>query len=124
MQPFIPVLLTLLALDAVWLWLRAGYHDRFFYAVQQAPLVVRWVPAAFVYLLLAAALVWVAVVPAQTVSDAVVRGGLVGGALYGFYDLTNFATLARWTWDMAVVDTLWGALASAAAAGIAVAMGA
>ena len=122
MHPFLPVLFTLLALDAIWLWVRAAFHDRFFYAVQQAPLVVRWIPAALVYLILAAALTWGVLRRTETVREAVVSGAIVGGTLYGFYDLTNMATLARWTWNMTIVDTLWGALASAAAAGVAAAL--
>jgi uncharacterized membrane protein len=113
------VLVALLALDAVWLWARADYHNRFFYAVQQAPLTVRLLPAAGVYLLLAAALTWIAVLEASSVQDALLRGAVVGGVMYGFYDLTNYATLARWTLGMTVTDTVWGTLAGAAAAGVA-----
>jgi uncharacterized membrane protein len=49
---------------------------------------------------------------------AVLRGAAVGGVLYGFYDLTNMATLSRWTWEMVFTDTLWGTVAAASAAGI------
>lgn len=118
-REYASVLVALLALDAVWLSARMDFHNRFFYSVQQAPLAVRWLPAAGVYVLLAAAVTWVAVLEASDLRAALLRGAVVGGAMYGFYDLTNYATLARWTVGMSVVDTLWGALACAAAAGVA-----
>lgn len=117
LREFGAVFCVLLALDAAWLWARADYHDRFFYAVQQSPLRLRLLPAVGVYLILAAAVTQLAVLEAADLQNALLRGAIVGGALYAFYDLTNYATLARWTLAMTLTDALWGALAGAAAAG-------
>jgi len=40
------------------------------------------------------------------------RGALFGAIVYATYDLTNLATLKGWSVQMAIVDTLWGALLS------------
>ena len=72
---------------------------------------VRWIPAAIVYILLAFALVSVSK-GAKNMKDAALRGALVGGTMYGFYDATNMATLKGWTWTMVITDTLWGIVGS------------
>lgn len=109
------VLVALLALDAVWLTVRKDYHMSFFYAVQKSPLTVRWIPAAIVYVLLATAITWT-LKDARTLKAATTLGAAVGFVMYGFYDATNYATLERWTAEMAIVDTLWGTVAGAGAA--------
>jgi len=111
MKAFIVTLVLLLVLDAVWLFIRSDYHKSFFANVQGSPLTVRWVPAVIVYLLLAFALVSVGN-GAKSIKDAALRGGMVGGVMYGFYDATNMATLKGWTWTMAISDTLWGIVGS------------
>jgi uncharacterized membrane protein len=114
---FVAILLGLLVLDAVWLTLRKTYHSNLFYAIQKSPLALNWIAVPFVYLLLAGA-IWYVLRGTKSTKDAVLRGAAVGGVMYGFYDFTNMATLSRWTWEMVITDTLWGAVASAAAAGI------
>ena len=44
------------------------------------------------------------------------KGALFGFFAYATYDLTNLATLKGWSARMAVVDTAWGMVVSAAAA--------
>ena len=108
----------LLAADAVWLTFRGDYHRRLFAAVQGgAPLEVRWIPALGVYHVLAAMVLFGALKDATSVGDAARRGAAVGAAVYAFYDLTNYATLKNYTFEMTVVDILWGtALCSATSA--------
>lgn len=114
--PFVGSLAAMGVLDAIYLTLRLTYHQNLFQSVQGSPLTVRILPAAVVYLLLAFAIVYVAVLPARSMNEAVLRGALTGGVMYGFYDATNYATLSRWTLSMALTDTLWGTLCGAAGA--------
>ncbi len=113
------VFFALLALDAVWLTLRKQYHMTLFYSIQKSPLTLRWASVVIVYLLLAFAIAWVFVNHIRSIKDAIVYGGSVGAIMYGFYDATNYATLSGWTVEMAIVDTLWGGVASASAATVA-----
>lgn len=114
--PFVGSLAAMGVLDAIYLTLRLTYHQNLFQSVQGSPLTVRFMPAVVVYLLLAFAIVYVAVLPARSMNEAVLRGALTGGVMYGFYDATNYATLTRWTLNMALTDTLWGTLCGAAGA--------
>ena len=118
---FIVIFLALIAMDAVWLTLRRSYHESLFASIQKAPLSIRIVPAILVYVLVAAAIQYFVFTlgHASTVTQAAKIGGLLGGSMYGLYDLTNYATLRGYTLEMAVVDTLWGVVTCGAAAGVA-----
>jgi len=107
-------------LDMLWLTFRNSYHEALFRSIQQAPLTIRILPAIGIYLLLPIALYLGAVQPALSVLDGARRGAIVGAILYAFYDLTNYATLKKWTLEMAVTDTLWGTTLSAVVAGVGV----
>ena len=110
--------MLILAADAIWLTLRGDYHRRLFAAVQGGvSLEVRWLPALGVYLVLAAMVLFGALKDATGIADAARRGAVVGAAAYAFYDLTNYATLKNYTFEMTVIDIAWGtALCSATAA--------
>jgi uncharacterized membrane protein len=110
------ITVAVLSGDAIWLTLRQSYHEQLFAAVQKSPMVVRWIPAIFVYALLVFALYMVAVRSATSWRDAALKGALVGGTMYGFYDFTNWATLKGWTAYMTATDTAWGAVAGAVGA--------
>ena len=99
---FVVIFLTLIAMDAVWLTLRRSYHEALFASIQKSPLVVRIVPALLVYVLVAAALQYFVFTlgHASTVAQAAKIGGLLGGSMYGLYDLTNYATLRGYTLEM------------------------
>lgn len=106
---FVTALLLLLLLDAAWLTANAPASRRLIAAIQGSPLQIRWVPAAAVYLLIAAGVVAFAVAPpTDSVLEAAGRGALLGLAIYGVYDLTNLATLTNYTVSYAVADIAWG----------------
>ncbi len=106
-------------MDAIYLYLRQTYHQNLFYSVQRSPLNVRLFPIPFIYLLLGFAVYYVALKDAKSLGKALARGAAVGFFMYAFYDLTNYATFTNWTVEMMTIDTLWGTLLSATAAGIA-----
>jgi len=106
---FLTALLLLLLLDAVWLTANAPASRRLIAGIQGSPLEIRWIPAAIVYLLIAAGVVAFAVMPpVESILEATGRGALLGLAIYGVYDLTNLATLTRYTVPYALADIAWG----------------
>jgi uncharacterized membrane protein len=63
-----------------------------------------------------------AVMPAlksDTVATAVLSGLLFGAVAYGTYDLTNYATLRNWSFQITITDIVYGAVSSAIAAALA-----
>jgi uncharacterized membrane protein len=112
MKPFVLFLILLgmtLAIDAVWLTLNYSYHKALFAAIQGSPLTIRYLPAFLVYVVIAAALWYFVFDGGKEKNPALLRAFILGLLMYGIYDLTNYATLARYTLRMTVTDSLWGA---------------
>ena len=82
----------------------------------------RVVPAAVFYFLYLAGMIWFAVRPglaAESVGTAILNGALLGALCYATFDLTSQAVLKTWATHVSIVDIIWGAFATATAAGIA-----
>ena len=85
-------------------------------------------PAAVFYLVYVAGILWFVSLPAVKAGaplQALGAGMVLGLLCYGTYEMTNYATLAAWSWQQVAVDGLWGTLLTgvAAWAGVAVATG-
>lgn len=79
----------------------------------------RIAPAVVFYLLYAMGVVFFAVNPALASASwktAALHGLLLGAFGYGFYDLTNQATLKSWPLALTLVDMAWGAFLTGLAA--------
>jgi uncharacterized membrane protein len=115
---YVGAFLTLAVLDGAWL----GFIARDFYQSRVGDLLLpkpNWGVAALFYLAYPAGVVFFAVVPALDAGSllrAALWGGLLGALAYGTYDLTNLATLKGWSPSVALLDSGWGVLATAAAA--------
>lgn len=108
------------ALDA--LWLRWAGPNLYRPALGEllAPS-FRPAPAIVFYLLYVAALVWFAVRAGHAgggIGAALLNGALLGAICYATYDLTNQATMKVWPVHVTLADIVWGAFASAIAAGV------
>ena len=107
---YLAVLVVLTAIDFLWL----GLIALDFYKRDIGPLMLekpRFAVAAIFYVLCAAGITILAVQPALSAGDwlkAVLLGAVFGLCAYGTYDLTNLATLQRWTYRLAIVDMAWG----------------
>lgn len=110
---------TMLALDGAWLTTNNAYHRTVFATIQNSPLRVRMMSAALVYVLMVGAVWFFAVRSSRTWLEATGRGALIGLAMYGVYDLTNYATLTAYPLTFAVSDMMWGTVLCAASAGVA-----
>ncbi len=85
----------------------------------------RIAPAVIFYLLYPVGIVFFASRPA--LADGSLATAAINGAAFGFfaymtYELTNHATMRLWSWNLVVVDTLWGTVLTAASAVIGVAV--
>jgi uncharacterized membrane protein len=93
-------------LDIPWLYINQAWAGTMIRSIQGSPIKVRIVPALITYIFLA----YLLHIP-KGLSEAF----LLGVAVYGVYDATNYSTLTKYSPTFAVADTLWGgALLSAA----------
>lgn len=113
--------LVFLGLDAVWLSTMA---TRLYKPELQGLLAesFRPTPALLFYVLYIGGIVGFAVLPAAKPLEALLRGAAFGLVAYATYDLTNQATLIRWSTLVTLADLSWGALATALAAAAAKAL--
>ena len=119
MDAFIPIVGmvgTVLVADAIWLTANMSYHTKLIEAIQKSPLLIRGAPAALVYVLIIATLYVFAVLESNSLKDAALRGAALGFAMYGLYDLTNYATLTNYTLQMTLKDMAWGTVLCSAVA--------
>jgi uncharacterized membrane protein len=118
-------LVAMLVLDGLWL----GLVAKRMYQEALGPLMaepVNWPAAAAFYLLYPVGLVVFVIRPELDgggYQGALLRGALFGLIAYATYDLTNLATLKGFPLKIALADMAWGAVASAVAAGAAIAAG-
>ena len=117
LKAFFYTLLTILAMDAVWLTLNYNYHKDLIESVQKGVLTIRLLPAGLTYVLIALAVAYFAIKPSKNVKESVKNGALLGLSMYGLYDLTNLATLKGWTTEMLIKDVSWGTFLCAIGAG-------
>lgn len=114
-------LLAFVVLDGLWL----GVVMTDFYTSRLLPIArvadgrlsPLWAPAALVYVLLAIGIALFVVPRSQSMWQAATLGLLFGLVVYGVYDLTNYATLERWTAALMLTDIAWGSFACALASG-------
>ncbi len=104
-----------LVIDMVWLlWLgRSIYVSEIGEILRQPP---NFSAAAAFYVLYVSGLmimvIWPAV-QAQSVSQALIRGAILGLIAYGTYDLTNLAVMKGFTTRIAIIDMIWGTVQTA-----------
>lgn len=103
------------AIDMIWL----GVVAKPFYRKYLEPLLLEnfnWGAAFAFYFLFLLGLLIFSVLPAAEKNSwqyATFFGGLFGFFCYITYDLTNWATLKNWPWQIVFVDIVWGFVISA-----------
>jgi len=119
---YVVTLAIFAAIDITWLMTMGGQLYKQTLGDILAPQ-IRMAPAVAFYLLYPLGLVIFGVMPglkSGSMATALLYGGLFGFFAYATYELTNFATLRNWTLGITLIDTAYGAAASALAAALAV----
>jgi uncharacterized membrane protein len=114
---YLSTLIVFLTLDAIWLGLVGGS----LYSSALGGLMLdgfRVVPAVLFYLLYISGIVMF-VLPLSRHRGGrwapAIYGACFGLCAYGTYDLTNYAVLRIWTWQLTVIDMAWGVFVTSAA---------
>lgn len=104
MNELVLILLIMLVLDGIYISIIRGQFENMIIAIQRVVMTVKYLPAAFVYILMVTGLYYFIVSKNKSVLDAFLLGVLV----YGVYDMTNYATIKKWSLKIALMDMLWG----------------
>ena len=122
---WIAAAILFLAIDMLWLlWRGRGFY------VSEIGTLLRETPnfgaAGAFYLLYVTGLVIMVIWPAhqaQSVSQALIYGAVLGLMAYGTYDLTNLAVAKGFTAKIAAIDMAWGTLLTASVSAVTVWIG-
>ena len=98
------VLMSLLALDAIYIGLQYKYFSKVYSSIQKSPLKINFIGAAVCYIALTFLLYYFILSKKRNIVDAF----LLGVCVYAVYEGTTYATFTSWPIYMLVVDTLWG----------------
>lgn len=110
-----------LALDAVWLrWASVNLYKPVIGEIMAKDFNVG--AAAAFYFIYIAGMCWFAIKPGLEgggVQAAMLNGILLGALCYATFDLTSQAVMKVWATQISVLDILWGAFVTGAAASVA-----
>jgi uncharacterized membrane protein len=112
---------SFLALDVVWLrWAAGNLYKPVIGEIMAKDFNIR--AAVAFYLIYIAGICWFAIRPGLEgggVQAAMLNGILLGALCYATFDLTSQAVMKVWATHISVLDILWGAFVTGAAASIA-----
>uniref|UniRef100_A0A6C0KKH5 DUF2177 family protein n=1 Tax=viral metagenome TaxID=1070528 RepID=A0A6C0KKH5_9ZZZZ len=97
-------LATLLAFDACYFTATREMLAVQIASVQRVAVQMRMIGAIVCYLLLTVGLWYFILRERRSPWEAM----LLGMVIYGVFDSTNYTIFKKWTWQTAVMDTLWG----------------
>ena len=93
-----------LVLEAIWISSHYSEFKQLFTQVQRSPYRVRIGSVIACYAVLLFTLYFFIIRPKRSPLYA----AILGFCIYSVYELTNYATLSRWTLYMTITDILWG----------------
>jgi len=107
---YLAALLVFGVVDALWLWIMSR---RLYRPVLGEILLtdLRMTPALLFYFTFPIGLTIFSIMPAVAMNSSIAAigyGALFGAFAYATYDLTNYATLRKWTLQLTIVDLAYG----------------
>jgi len=98
------ITVCLLALDGIYLSIFGNQFAKMIFSIQGSAIKLKYISAILCYILLVTGLYYFIILPKRPILDAFLFGVLI----YGVYDTTNHATIQKWKWYLALLDTIWG----------------
>ncbi len=107
---YLATLPAFFALDMLWLGVIAKTtYNKYLGGFMRSP--INWEVAIVFYLIFVLGILYFAVIPATqkgSWSLALINGALFGFFTYMTYELTNWAILKDWPWQIVPIDIAWG----------------
>ena len=100
----IVAIITMMLLDSIYIYLTRTIYGNLIRAIQGTDLKIQIIPALLVYVFLVGGLYYFILLPKRPIMDAFILGLVI----YAVFDLTNLAILDKWSYNVAIMDSLWG----------------
>ena len=103
----IKLIIITLVLDITYLTLTKGSYNSVVKSVQGSEIKLNYIAAALAYFFI----VFIHYYYIEKKNATLRESGMLGLCAYGIFNATNLAIFDKWTWEIAILDTLWGATA-------------
>ena len=110
LKELIVTALVYLTIDITYIKMNISMFKKYFAFIQGSPARFKQNGAVMAYIILTLGLYYFIIKDKRSIMDAF----LLGLFIYSVYDLTNYATLKKWTLAFSIKDTIWGGTVFAA----------
>ena len=102
------IIILLPILDAVYLKLISERFNKQIIDIQGSKVKFRLLPAIICYIALIFGLYYFVINTNETREKKILNAFLLGLIIYAVYETTNYALLDKWSYEMVIIDTIWG----------------
>jgi uncharacterized membrane protein len=102
--------LVLVVLDIIWLKITKQWYFKNIKNIQKSEVIIRMGPTIIVYVLMCMAVLFILLplIYYATAIPKMLTACIIGLCIYGIYNSINYAVFSNYSWQVAVVDTIWG----------------
>ncbi len=104
----IKTIILLPLIDAVYLKLISGKFGEQIKNIQNSEMKFRLLPAIICYVALIFGLYYFVLNTNETREKKILNAFLLGLVIYTVYETTNYATIDKWSLEIAIIDSIWG----------------
>ena len=108
MNPIPAIVLSIIVLltDMIYLSSVKNLYGRLVKRIQGSDIKLNMTATILDYILIVFSIYYFIILKNASIQDAMI----LGLCIYGIYELTSMAILKNWTWDVVIIDSIWGAI--------------
>ncbi|MEE2802566.1 MAG: DUF2177 family protein, partial [Bacteroidota bacterium] len=92
--------------DMIYLSSVKNLYGRLVKRIQGSDIKLNMTATILDYILIVFSIYYFIILKNASIQDAMI----LGLCIYGIYELTSMAILKNWTWDVVIIDSIWGAI--------------
>ena len=104
--PIVVLSVVVLVLDMIYINCVKTLFDKLIKGIQGSDLKLDLTATFLDYILIIFSMYYFIIQKNASIEEAMI----LGLCIYGIYELTNMAVFKRWTWEVVMIDSIWGAV--------------
>ena len=104
--PIVVLSIVVLVLDMIYINCVKTLFNKLIKGIQGSELKLDLTATFLDYILIIFSMYYFIIQKNASIEEAMI----LGLCIYGIYELTNMAVLKRWTWEIVMIDSVWGAV--------------
>ena len=104
--PIVVLSVVILVLDMIYINCVKTLFNKLIKGIQGSDLKLDLTATFLDYILIIFSMYYFIIQKNASIEEAMI----LGLCIYGIYELTNMAVLKRWTWEIVMIDSVWGAV--------------